>query len=105
GLGAQGTLIGVLHRLATSGYAVDPASIAPPPLHTTSSEVEWSGTVREGLTRHFQLTGQVTGMAPGETRAISQGTRVSARLRSTAPPLPVDLSAWSVVQLPIGQQP
>ncbi len=105
GLGAQGTLIGVLHRLPAAGYPVDPASIAPAPLHATSSEVEWSGQVREGLTRHFQLTGQVTGMAPGESRAISQGTRVTARLRSTAPPLPVDLSAWSVVQLPIAQQP
>jgi uncharacterized repeat protein (TIGR01451 family) len=79
GVGSPGIPVTVNHLLPASGYAVDAASVHPAGA-VSSSAVAWHGQVPAGSTAPltFQLTGQVTNLASGEVRQISQGTTVTA---------------------------
>ena len=95
---AGGNPITVTHQLTASGYAVDPASINPQGT-VSASGIVWSGQQPAGSAAPltFQVTGQVTNLAPGEVRQISQGTTVIAPVvvptripgRSSSPTLPI----------------
>ena len=84
GLGAISAFLEVQHSLPTSGYTVDPTSITPTPGTTTSTEIDWLGGLLAGSTstQQFQLSGQVTNMAPGEVRQISTGTSLDVQFTS-----------------------
>jgi uncharacterized membrane protein len=78
-LGSPGTPITVNDQLPSTGYAIDPSSVVPEGA-LSSSGLVWHGQIPAGsrapLT--FQVTGQVTNLAPGEARPISLGTTVTA---------------------------
>jgi uncharacterized membrane protein len=78
-LGSPGTPITVNDQLPATGYAIDPSSVVPDGA-LSSSGVVWHGQIPAGSTAPltFQVTGQVTNLAPGEARPISLGTTVTA---------------------------
>jgi uncharacterized membrane protein len=80
GLGGTGIPVTINHQLPPTGYNVNPTSITPDPASFSSTAVTWNATFTPGQpeTDKFQLTGQVTNMAPGEVRQISEGTTVTA---------------------------
>jgi uncharacterized repeat protein (TIGR01451 family) len=109
GLGGAGIPITVTHQLPATGYNVNPTSITPNPSSFSSSEVTWNTTFTPGEpeTDQFQLTGQVTNMAPGEVRQISDGTTVTATVTAadgTQIPVsinlpPVTVAAQHIIEL------
>jgi uncharacterized membrane protein len=92
GLGAPGVALTVNHLLPASGYTIDPASINAGGT-LASSGVLWNTQLPNGSTAplSFQLTGQVTNMAPGEVRAISLGTTVTTTVTANGATFPVTL--------------
>ncbi len=109
GLGAITALLEVQHFLPTSGYTVDSSSITPTPGTTSPSEIDWLGGLLSGSssTQEFQLTGQVTDMAPGQTRQISTGTSLNVQftsgsgqqLQATLTLPPVTVAAEHIISL------
>ena len=75
--GASVSLI-VNHNLPATGYDIDPTTISPTPASSSASTIEWQGAVPTTTPETDSVTGQVTDMAPGEVRAISTGTSVTA---------------------------
>lgn len=72
----------IQHDLPGSGYSVDVGSIAPAADIVASTQVAWQTTFppNSSTTAQFQLSGQVSDMAPGEVRQISLGTTVTSGL-------------------------
>lgn len=109
GLGSIAALVEVQHLLPPSGYAVDPTSITPTPGSSSSTEIDWLGGLLSGSssTQQFQLAGQVANMAPGEVRAISQGTNLTVQftsgsgqqLQDTLTLPPVTIAAEHIINL------
>ncbi|HEV3344414.1 MAG TPA: DUF4214 domain-containing protein [Pirellulales bacterium] len=100
GLGGAGIPVTVNHQLPATGYNVNPTSIAPNPASFSSTDVTWNTTFTPGQpeTDRFQLIGQVTNMAPGEVRQISQGTTVTATVTAQdGTKIPVSINLAPVV--------
>ncbi|HWB12842.1 MAG TPA: DUF4214 domain-containing protein [Pirellulales bacterium] len=100
GLGGAGIPVTVTHQLPATGYDVNPTSITPNPSSFSSSDVTWNTTFTPGQpeTDQFQLAGQVTNMAPGEVRQISEGTTVTATVTATdGTQIPVSINLPPVV--------
>ena len=108
-LGAISALLEVQHFVPSSGYTVDTSSITPTPGSSTSTEIDWLGGLLAGSssTQQFQLTGQVTNMAPGEVRQISPGTSLNVQftsgsgqqLQATLSLPPVTVAAEHIISL------
>src|SRR5579875_1434759 len=76
--GGTAALVVVTDNLPASGYNVDPATISPAPSSSSSSQVQWSTQVLQGVApSQFQVSGTVTDMAPGEVRQVSTGSTVA----------------------------
>jgi uncharacterized membrane protein len=100
GLGGAGIPVSISHQLPATGYNVNPTSIAPNPASFSSTAVTWNTTFTPGQpeTDQFQLTGQVTNMAPGEVRQISDGTTVTATVTAQdGTQIPISISLPPVV--------
>ena len=101
GLGGAGIPITVTHALPATGYNINPTSITPNPASFSSTNVAWNTTFTPGQpeTDQFQLSGQVTNMAPGEVRQISTGTTVTATVTAqdgTQIPVSINLPPLTV---------
>ncbi len=70
----------IRHALPTQGYVIDPASVEPASATVSASEVRWELSHVGAQPANFQLKGQVSNMAPGKTRQISLGTKVTAQI-------------------------
>lgn len=78
GVGAAPLSVGVEHFLPAAGYAVDPGSVNAGGV-ASATNVVWAGQLpSNGSAVTFQFNGNVTDMAPGEVRQISQGTTITA---------------------------
>jgi uncharacterized membrane protein/transglutaminase-like putative cysteine protease len=98
----------ITHNLPASGYAVDPTTISPTPTSSSASQVVWNAQILAGANPSlFQLTGQVTNLAPGEVRQISTGTTVTAtttlstgqQVTTTLPLAPVVVAGEHIIDL------
>lgn len=102
--GAMDLTVEVTHRLPANGYTIDPTSVSPTAQSVLASEVRWTGQrlFNETAPLQFQLSGQVTNMAPGEVRQISLGTEVKALLSGElAPPEAFDLATADLIKFPL----
>jgi uncharacterized membrane protein len=90
GLGSPPPSLTVNHLLPKSGYSVDPASINPAGT-LSSSGVIWNSHLPFSGAVTFQLTGQVTNLAPGEVRQISLGTTITTTATSGNVTIPVTI--------------
>jgi uncharacterized membrane protein len=98
----------VTHNLPASGYTVSPTSLTPAPTSSSATQVVWNAQILAGANpTAFQLTGQVTNLAPGEVRQISTGTTVTAttvlsngqQLTTTIPLAPVVVAGEHIISL------
>jgi hypothetical protein len=97
--GPQGTPAQIDYRLPSAGYTVDPASLNPSTTSVSSSDVVWNGTLPldDATPQHFQLSGQVTNLAPGEVRQIGLGTPVTAAVQAGGSTVPFTVALPPVV--------
>lgn len=76
--------IEVRHTLPATQFSADIATVAPASTSSTSTEVVWNESLSFGshaVTLNFD--GLAFNMAPGETRDISAGTEIVAKIRSS----------------------
>ena len=83
-LGALAALVSVQDNLPATGYTVDSTTITPTGATVTPTQIGWLGGLLAGASspNQFQVTGQVTNLAPGEVRPISTGVTLDAQFTS-----------------------
>ncbi len=80
--GVASLTLGIDHRLpGVAGFTVMSDTVSPAADASTEMAVRWTETIAPGggSRRTFSVDGAVTGMIPGEVRAISDGTVVTGR--------------------------